>query len=418
LTEGPYTLIVSYEGYDSYSNIVEVGYETSVNVSLSETIVYDYVELAYRVFDSGIPIEGARVELVGGLVGLTNATGYANMSGYLRVSSPYSVEITHDLYKTYYDAIDLFTETYREVNMTAQDTVIIRVLEDLGLYPIVDANVTLIDGALQEYSALTNTSGYVSITDLDIGVYQVEIVKSGYNTLYSSLNLSESFYYTFYMVEDIAPDGGEGVVNSYDNTAVGNYWDDLGGVVVFAEETGIYEIFGDNPDNPVDNYPLDKPYMSDTIIHTKYVRFQPKSVGQNRHLINTFVELKWKAMWNDTDVEIIDGAHIYLNTGQQLEFRDGYWCANVTSDKIGVANYYVSYVEIEGVEFFEPDIGLTITWDYLVIITTTTGTITTTTISTITEVVDFNGVILVTVGLSIGLILVIVLFMKWFMKSR
>jgi len=166
-----------------------------------------------------------------------------------------------------------------------------------------------------------------------------------------------------------------------------------------------------------DGYSLSEPYIFNSIIETKYVKLQPKNMEQNRFLINTQAELKWKAMWNDTDVEITTGMEFYLNTGQKLEFRNGYWCVNVTSDIVGVKSYYITVIVGDDISLFEPDIGIKLIWDYIVIIIITTGTITTIT-STVTDVVDFTNTILITIGLSIGLVLVVVLFIKSFIKTR
>jgi len=403
LVEGFYSVNVSYSGHDNYVSLVDIGFDTSLSVFLTKTIEYEYIHMAYRVFDSssGLPVEGAKVSLLNGPVRLTNVSGYANMSGTLRVSSPYSVEITHDIYEIYYDVIDLSVETYREVNITLRDTVVILVNEEFsGGDALVDANVTLTDGAEQRFSMLTNVSGYVSMVDLEVGVYQIEVTKSGYDTFYGSINMSESYYKVIYMEETVSPEGSEGEVNQYDSGVEGNYWDDLGGVLVLAEEGVIYEVSGDNPDNPIDSLPLDEPYVPSYEGIPNYVRFQPKHMEQNRHIIHTYVELKWKAMWNDTDVEITEGAQIYLNTGQQLEFRDGYWCANVTSNEVGIVAYYIGYMIVDEVEIFEPDIGFTLTWENI-IETTTTITTETTTITDIAPV-DITGVLLISfVGIGV-----------------
>jgi hypothetical protein len=110
------------------------------------------------------------------------------------------------------------------------------------------------------------------MTNILFDIYTVEISAAGYDTEYTSLVIDAGGSYhgnpvIFYLLNSsyvpIGPDSF--VVNNWDNEERGNYWDDYGGIVVLSDVGG-YEIFGENLDNPIDQYPLLEPFVRNATI--------------------------------------------------------------------------------------------------------------------------------------------------------
>ena len=211
-------------------------------------------------------MEGVNVALTGDISALTDLNGYANISDVL--ISSYSVVVSKDSYETVYDVIDLSVEQYREINITLLPSLVIYVEDFISGLPIENAIVDLYNG-VDFIVASTNSTGYVVITNLHFSWYMLSVRNVGYDTYWGSVDITISSYYEIYLDEMVAPEGAEGVVNRYDSDVVGNYWDDFSGIVVLAEEESIYEVPGENSDNPIDRYPLLEPFnVSIVIINT------------------------------------------------------------------------------------------------------------------------------------------------------
>lgn len=168
---------------------------------------------------------------------------------------------------------DGLADTYNNIQMVANPT-------DAFVYgwifdydndtPIVNANVTIYNVLNDVKTGFTDVNGFVNITNIIYGTWFVEISKSGYVTAYREFTISHGGAQEFcpftilLMPTDYVPsEPSMAIVNQWDNGVVGNYWDDYSGlvtsIVVIADEN-IYEIPGDNLDNPIDEYPLLSPY--------------------------------------------------------------------------------------------------------------------------------------------------------------
>lgn len=213
---------------------------------------------------SFLPIEGTNVTLINGsgyaFTSLSNSSGYANF--YNLVVGIYDVEITSLGYRNEYTVVDLSEEVDYEFYLepVSNYNFTCYVEDELTGLPMVGTSVIMTDGADQDYIVLTNSTGYAHHTDLVYGVYQLYVSASGYTSQIHPINLVDDVYYEVYMSETLSGEPLSGVVNDYDNSLVGNYWDDAGGIIVLAEESVPYEVPGDNPDNPTDDYPLAEPY--------------------------------------------------------------------------------------------------------------------------------------------------------------
>jgi parallel beta-helix repeat protein len=132
---------------------------------------------------------------------------------------------------------------------------------------IANVNITIINEVGQHASFFTDIDGFYNITNIPFGTYSAEISKDGYQTEYINFVIDSGGNQTFnpfnigLVPNDYVPENPMGaVVNNWDNQIVGNYWGNLGGIIVLSSD-GPYYIPGTNLGNPMDEHPLVAPYI-------------------------------------------------------------------------------------------------------------------------------------------------------------
>jgi len=229
------------------------------------------------------------------------------------------------------------------------------------------------------------------------------------------------------LASDYVPEGAESaVVNNWDNEVKGNYWNDLDGY--------IYEIPGDNDENPVDEYPLDEEgnVRTEPEAWSDSLEIYESETPDGRIDVNSFCTVRWKVRWVGNGTILRNGLTMMIRANGSgvdellgAEYLDEWWTVNFNHTEPALLEFSVYSASSYGMtEFVQLVENVEIIWDRIIVIVVTTNTnITTITgISDITTVnatsttiptsIDFGLPILVGVLGTILLIIVIVYVIK------
>jgi parallel beta-helix repeat protein len=294
---GTYDLTITKFRYQSIITSVYIG-QSGIhlfNVDMDKADIgpgNGYVEM--RFMDGTTPVEGASVKvysyldgayyfhsqhttMTGGYAGSVNITGLYYDNYTVLVEHPdYEDKVIQQLVlPTSMGGSYPYVGTFSNIQMATNpmDAFVHGYVYDaLNELPIEGVNLTIYSEFRGSRTVFTDSNGFYNMTNILFDIYTVEISAAGYDTEYTSLVIDAGGSYhgnpvIFYLLNSsyvpIGPDSF--VVNNWDNEERGNYWDDYGGIVVLSDVGG-YEIFGENLDNPIDQYPLLEPFVRNATI--------------------------------------------------------------------------------------------------------------------------------------------------------
>lgn len=292
---GIYDITVSKFRYEPIVTTMDVTGDVFYNVEMDKANLgpgTGYVQM--RFMDGVLPVEAAEVRvysyLDGGYYFHSNYTtgiggaiaGWVNISGLYYDN--YTVLVRHPSYE---DKIiqqivisDGFIGSYPNIQMVAAPTsafIYGHVYDAYNRVSLEGVNITMYamlnETMINNQTIFTDSEGFYNMTNIERGTYNVIISLTDYRTLYKGISVGDYGSYVYnpvdlYLVpEDYSPlSETSAVVNNWDNEKDGNYWDDFGGEFALAS-TNEYQIPGDNPDDPVDEYPLAEPYVGEDAVH-------------------------------------------------------------------------------------------------------------------------------------------------------
>lgn len=238
--------------------------------------VYSYLDGAYYFHSQYVSASGA-------YAGWVNITGLYYDDYYFVITHPlYEERIIHQIVTT-----DGYVGMYNNIQLEAYPTdafIYGRVYDETTEFPLENVSIILYNGPdIIVASIFTDANGFFNVTDLTFGSYVAIVslqekyedkvyrfvIETGGNQPFNPVSI-------YMILSDYVPeDIGDSFVNEWDNRVTGNYWDDYDGLttsIVLASD-GVYNIPGDNPDNPIDQYPLLEPFVkkTDTVIPTTTV---------------------------------------------------------------------------------------------------------------------------------------------------
>lgn len=403
-----------------------------------------------RFMDGVTPIVGVDVQvysvLDGGYYYHSEYTSAVSPAGWVNITGLYYDDyvfvITHpDYERNIINQVIIangWAGTYNNIQLTAHPTdafIYGNITDETTGLPLEDANVTIYNEVRDTMTVFTDATGLYNLTDIPFGMYQVEVSLTDYDTEYGIFNIDmagnqqsnpEDFELLSSDYVPLEPEGAS--VNNWDNEVKGNYWDDFGGVVLLADEESVYEIPGDNMDNPVDEYPLDEivviplePELTPIPeIWSDSLEIYESETSDDRIWVSSFGVARWKVRWADNRTEIIENLDMLIQiSGVGVDelllanYIDGWWAVSYNHTEPALLEFSVYSVSSYGMtEFVQLAKNVGIIWDRIVIISVTTNTNVTTDV-TPTGSVDVDdsklGIVLVILG-SAGIFIVLILY--------
>jgi parallel beta-helix repeat protein len=400
-----------------------------------------------RFMDGATPIVGVDIQVYSVLDG-----AYYFHSSYVSADVPYAgwVNITGLYYDDYVFVIthpdyerNIINQviianghagTYNNIQLTAYSTdafIYGNVTDEMTGIPLENVNITIYNEIRDTITVFTDNTGLYNVTDIPFGTYQAMCSLIDYQTVYFEFNINENGSqgfnpFDFEMLHDdyVPSEPGGAEVNGWDNGVKGNYWDDFGGVVLLADEEGVYEVPGNNTDNPIDEHPLDEIVdiqlesisEPDLDLWVDSLEIYESETPDDRVSVNSFGVVRWKVSWASNGTEIIENLDMLIQVNGPgidnlllAEYIDGWWTVSYNHTDVAILEFSVYSVVSYGMtDFVQLVENIEIIWDRIVVVSVTTNT-NITIIPTDIEGIE-SGVILIILGMSIVAFVAVILY--------